>query len=298
MINALNMEFEIVRTVLGNDSTEVSVYIDAKRDSGTHYTIISILSKSIAKDIAERMAVGGLFSQNRDFVGSFTHRDALHLVFHYYPESRLANKEALYAPSFAKRKGIALSFLTALAETEIRGDIGRLLITGDNVNISPDGEVYLNYFLDFNKFIPSPDQDDFYRDAAKFAFDILSREYAVKYEQQTELYPNELRLMYKKTKNRTFKSYSQIMAFIKTLSDMPKEQRVGIMRLLGVFERIRSFLFKNPANLFLAVVVAVTLGYLGYQLMIRATAEKSAKENTMYVGMQTIGEVYLGEKDV
>jgi len=298
MISALNMEFEIVRTVLKNDANEISVCIDAKRDSGAHYTILSIFSKSIAKDIAERMAVDGLFSQNSDFVGSFTLRDALHLVFHYHPESRLANKEALYAGSFAKRKGIALSFLTALAETEIRGDIGRLLITDENVNISSGGKVYLNYFLDFKKFTPSPGQDDFYRDAARFAFEILSREYAEKYEQQTELYPNELRLMYKKTQNRAFKSYSQLMAFIKTLSDTPREQRVGIMRLLGVFEGIRSFLFKNPANLFLTVVVVITLGYLGYQLMIRALAEKSTKENTVYVGMQTIGEVYLGEENV
>lgn len=298
MIRALNMELEIVRTVFRSQVNEVSVYADVKRDSGTHYTVISIFSKSVAKEIAGRITLNGLFTQNSDFLGSFTHRDSLCLVFLYHPESRLANKEALYAPSFAKRKEVALSFLTALAETEIGGDIGKLLISDANVNISPEGKVYLNYFLDFSEFTPSPDPDDFYRDAAGFAFDILAREYAAKYEQQMELYPNELRLMFKKTENRAFKSHSQIMAFVRTLSDEPKEQRFGIMRLVDRLDKIKDFLLKNPVNFFLVAVVLVTVGYLGYQVAIRAMASRNIKENTVYVGMQVIGEVYLGEENV
>lgn len=298
MINALNMELETVRTVFKGETNEVSVCVDNKRDSGSYYTVVSIFSKTVGKEIAERMAVGGLFAQNSDFIGSFTYRDALQLVFLYRPESRLINREALYASTFSKRKEIALSFLTALAETEMRGDIGKLLITNENVNITPDAKIYINYFLDFGKFTPTAEQDSFCRDAANFAFDILTREYAAKYEQQVGMYPNELRLMYKKVQNKAFRSLSQIMAFIKTLPDKPVEQRFGVMRLVSGFEGIKNFIFKNPAALFLTVVVLVTLGYLGYQLAVRAIADKNTKENTVYVGMQQIGEVYLGEENV
>ena len=298
MISALNMELEIIRTVLRNDVNEISVCTDLKRDTGAHYVDIAIFTRDVTKEIAERMAVDGLFAQNGDFIGSFTYRDALHLVFNYHPESTLANKEALYASNFAARKQVALSFLTALAETDIRGDIGKLLIADRNVNITPDGKVYLNYFLDFGIFAATTEQETFYRDAALFAFGILAREYEVRYDEQMVMYPNELRLMHKKIENRAFRSYSQIMAFIKTLSDKPKEQRFGLSRLLTAYENVRDILQKNPANVFLAAVVLITLGYLTYQVTVRIITEKTTKENTVYVAMQNIGEVYLGEENV
>jgi hypothetical protein len=298
MISALNMELEIVRTVLVSDVNEVSVYSDTKRDTGNYYTMVSVFSKAVAKVLAGRIAIGGLFGGNRDFVGSFTQKDALHLVFVYHPESSLANKQALYAGTFAKRREIALSFLAALAETEITGDLGRLLISDKNINLTPDGKVYLNYFLDFKGFIPSEGEELFLRDAAEYAFHILAQEYAAKYDDQVELYPNDLRLMYKKLQNKTFRSLSQILAFVRTLPDKPPEQRFGIMKLAGAAESVKSYILKKPAHLFLAIVVIMTVGYLGYQLVMRAMASKSIEENTVYVGMQQIGEVYLGEEDV
>jgi hypothetical protein len=298
MINALNMELEIVRTVLVSDVSEVSVYSDTKRDTGSYYTVVSVYSKSVAKDLAGRIAIAGLFGGNGDFVGSFTHKDALHLVFLYHRESTLANREALYAGTFVKRREIALNFLAALAETEIPGDLGRLLVSDRNVNLTPDGKVYLNYFLDFKGFTPSDEQDSFYRAAAEYAFDILTREYAAKYDNQVEQYPHELRLMYKKLQNKAFRSLSQIIAFVRTLPDKPAEQRFGIMKLAGTATAVKDLLLKRPANLFLAIVVIMTLGYLGYQVAIRAMASKSMEENTVYVGMQQIGEVYLGEEDI
>ncbi|MCL2056097.1 MAG: hypothetical protein FWH02_02630 [Oscillospiraceae bacterium] len=298
MISALNMELEAVRTVLSNDVNEVGVYIDAKRDTGSYYTVVALSSSKIAKEIAGRMAITGLFSQNSDFIGSFTQRDVLHLVFNYHEESRLVNRESLYAPNFTKRKEAALSLLAALGETEMSADIGMLLLTDENVNITPDGKIYLNYFLDFGKFSPSVQQDSYYREAAGFTFGILTREYAEKYDAQVEMYPHELRLMYKKMQNKAFRSLSQIMAFVRTLPESPSEQRFGLMRLVGAADTLKGYLLKNPANLFIAAMVIVTLGYLGYQIAVRVAAGRNMRENTVYVGMQQIGEVYLGEENV
>ncbi|MDR2908799.1 MAG: hypothetical protein LBU86_02810 [Oscillospiraceae bacterium] len=298
MINALNMELESIRTVLRNSACEISVAVDRSRDTGTFYTMVAIFSNMAAREIAGRLAVSGAFEQNRDFIGSFTFKDALHLVFTYQPESSLPGKEDIYAGTYEKRRRVALNLLTALAETEVSGDIGKLLLNARNVNLAPDGEVTLNYFLDFGEFVPSGGELGFYRDAAAFALKILAREYEVKYDGQIDSYPHELRLMYKKLQNRAFRSISQIIAFVRELPDKLTEQRFGVMRLAGFFGRIKIFLTKNPANLFLTVIVLVTLGYLGYQLAIRLAAGRRMEENTVYVGMEQIGEVYLGEENI
>jgi len=305
MIQALNMELEIVRTVLRNDVNEICVCTNTDTgaaDGGTvgksYYTVISIFSKSIAKEIASRMAVSGLFAHISDFVGSYTHKDALHLVFAYNPESRLAYKEALYAPTFVKRKEIALSILSALAETEMRGEAGKLLLSEENLNLTADGKVYFNYFLDFeNMKLPEGPENgvEFYRDAAKLAADVLSREYEAKYDGRAAMYPNDLRLMYKKVNTGAFRSISQIMAFVKTLPDKPVEQRFGVMRMAGVFEGFFRLIFGKPANLLLTAVVLITLVYLGYQIAVRVTAGQDTKRNTVYAGMTQIGDIYLGE---
>jgi hypothetical protein len=290
------MELEIVRTVFLGELNEVGVYVDTKRETEQYYTLVSIFSKPIAKELAGRLAIGGLFSGNRDYIGSFTHKDALNLVFVYHPESRLMNKAGLYAPTFSRQKEVALSFLAALAEAEMGEDIGPLLITDENVSITPEGKVYLNYFLDFKRFETGAAQDTFYCTAANYAAEILCREYAAQYDGQTAMYPHELRLMYKKIQNRSFRSLSQIMAFVRALPSQPVRQRLGPMRAVGAFEGIRGFIAKNPAGLFLAVVVLVTVAYLGYQVTVRSMTSRNVRENTVYDGMRHIGEVYLGEE--
>lgn len=297
MMLALNMELETVRTVLRNDVNEVAVCADTCRDTGAYYTVVSIFSSKISKELAGKMAYPGLFAHNGDFVGSFTHRDALCLVFAHRPENRLLSRESLFAPSFPKRKELALGFLTALAETEITGNIGSLLLTDENVHIGPDGKVYLNYFFDFAK-LGRDSPDDFFRDAARYAFGILAREYSARHDGQVDFYPSELRLMFKKIENNSFRSFTQIMAFIKGLSDTQKEPRRGFMRVADTFAGFRSYLAANPSGFFLIVVVVVTLAYLAYQLSIRYAASRDTKENTVFVGMQTIGEVNLGEEFV
>jgi hypothetical protein len=291
------MELKIVRTVFRGNLNDVGVYADTKGGEDQYYTVVSVFSTSVAKELASRLTIGGLFSGNRDYIGSFTHNGALNLVFVYHPESRLMNKSALYAPTFAKQKEVALSFLAALAETGAEEDVGKLLIMDENVNIAPGGKVYLNYFLDFKRFTPNQARDRYYYIAANYAAEILAREYAAQYGGQTDMYPHELCLMYKKIKNRTFRSLSQIMAFVRSLPDKPARRKFGAMRILGAFEGAKNFVAKKPANLFLAAVVLVTVIYLGYQVALRSTTSRSVRENTVFEGMRQIGEIYLGEED-
>lgn len=298
MFTALNMELDIVRSVLKNEVNEVSVCADRLRDSDVFYTLISVHSRALRKELARRMATSGLFLSNSDFVGSFTYRDSLNLVFRYHSESNFLNKEVLYAETFADRKAIALSFLTAMAETQLQGDIGSLLLAERNINIGPGGKVYLNYFLDFAELPSDCSEKDFYRGVAEFTFGILGREYAVKYDGQVEEYPDELRLLHRKTLLGTFRSYNQIMTSVKALSDKQREQRRGVMRALDWLLKLKDFVAAHTMEVFLGVVVAVALFFLGNYLVTRLSASRDTRENTAFVGLQEIGEVYLGDEEV
>lgn len=297
LISALNMELEAIRTVLTNDVNELTVCADRKRETGVYYTVISIKSGKVSKMIAQRINTEGLFTSNNDFVGSFIYLDTLNLVFHYHKESLLKSREALYAASFADRKAIVMNLLVALAETETTGNIGTLLLNDRNINVGPGGQIYLNYFMDFAQLCRDDADEIYYRNVADCAFMILSREYETKHDRNIEYYPQELRLFYKKIESKIFHSYNHIMTFVRSLPDKPQEERFGVWRLIGRTEGIVNYVKANAMTFFLSVTLIITLGFLANQIYIRVRAGKSTQENTTYVGMDTIGEVYLADEN-
>lgn len=298
MIQALNMELEPIRTVLKNNVNEIMVCRDQKRDSGEYYTIISINDTAIRKKIAGKIAGEGLFSSNGDFIGSFVHRDSLNLVFLYQRENRLCNQEAIYGQTFADRKKLATNLLIACAETEITGALGILLIQDYNINVFYGCRITFNYFLDFQKWNPEDGETDFYRHAANYAFGIMSREYQVRLDGDFMCYPKELQLFYRKTQQRNFHSFNHILTFIKTLPDRPSEQHTGFRMILDRLIRLKSNLSAHATPIFLSVILTFTALFTGYQMFTRLTAKSNTQENTMYIGMDRIGEVYLGDEEV
>lgn len=295
MLSALGMHLEPVRTVLKNEVCEVNVYTDAKSGAGRLYTVNTIHSPALTRELAGRVAVGDLFGKCADFVGSFMHRNTLNLVFNYQQERHITSSDIIYSAAFPKRKEIATAFVTALAETGIDGDVGTLLITEENVNIS-GSRVYLNYFLDFGKLPESEGRTRFFNSTAMFAFILLSWGYSERYDGNVDLYPNTLRLMQKKAMSGNFRSFSQVIAFIRDLPDAPQEQRRGITRIFDGIDAVRRALTGNATRTFMTIVVVATLVFLVYQLGIRWSARAQTDRNSVYVGMENIGEVYLGER--
>ncbi len=298
MLSALNMELESVRTVFRNEVNDASVFIDKKRDSGVYYTVLSIFDKEISKDIVFRMSVSGLFSKNSDFIGSFSDKDALCLVFVYHPENRLLQREKININNFPKRRDMVLSLITEIAKTELTGDIGRLMLNEININISPDGDVYLNYFLDFSR-LRQPRQDGaFFYELSSYVFELLSRDFEQRLNGEIERYPNELRLMYKKVTSRAFTSFNQLITFVKSLPDTLRVRRTGLARILDLFTSCYKYIVGKPMNVFILIIVTVTLVFLVYQLSVRAVYTRRTRENTFYSGMEMIGNVYLGEENI
>lgn len=298
MIEALHMQLEPVRTVLQNDVNEILVCVDLKRKTGAFYTVITITAPQIRRQVAGLLAGQGLFSSNSDFLGSFTYGDSLNLVFLYRQESLLEKREAIYGSSFRKRKEMVESLLISLAETQVTGSVGLLLLASENINISPDATVYFNYFLDFAKWKPESGEDLFYARTAELCFHILSREYSIKYDDYLPNYPGELQVMQKKAQLHSFPSFNSILTFVKMIPDEPKEPSVGIRKL---WERILAgwaWVKAHSMALFLVTIVAVTLIYTGYQIFLRVSYRQAAEKNTSYIGLENIGEVYLGDEDV
>ena len=100
MFVALNMELDIVRTVLNNEINDIYVCTDLKNGTGVFYTMISIKSANFRKLIAERMQTSGLFFGNKDYMGSFVFVNQLNLVFRYYHENLLSMMGSVYLYSF------------------------------------------------------------------------------------------------------------------------------------------------------------------------------------------------------
>ncbi|WP_343253258.1 hypothetical protein [Ligaoa zhengdingensis] len=298
MFQVLNMNLHTMRTVLKNAVNEVTVCTDLKRDSGVFYTVVSIADSQVRREVARQVTGEGLFSANRDFVGSFAYRDRFCLVFRYQPEVRLCNREMIQAETFADRKRLAAAFLVACAEIEAGGEVGELLLRERNINLAPDGRVYFNYFIDFGELAGRGQPADFYYAAATCAFDILAREYSERYERQVDLYPRELQAFFKKKESRGFSSFNQILTAVKAIPDEPDELHFGVRRLLDRIIGFKKFLTRNSMTIFLAVLVAATVIYAAYQIVLRVTWRQNEKVNTSYIGMNSIGEVYLGDEDV
>jgi hypothetical protein len=292
------MELEPIRTVLSNEVCEITVCQDQKRMSEGRYTVISVQSSEMRRYLAVWLASENLFAECGDFVGSFIHLDKLDLVFRYTRESRLEGREALYAKSFADCKAIAVSFVTAVAESGLGGDIGMLLLRPENIHVSPVGKITLSYFLDFSELKGENSDDNFFRAVAAYAFELLCWEYRQRYERQINLYPHELQLMYRKMQNKGFSSYSEIIAFIRSLSDTPREQRFGAARALDFASRVKTFILSHSMGFFVGILVLVTLFYLGYQIALRLSVGRDIRNNTSYAGLQTVGELYLGEANI
>lgn len=298
MIEALNMQLEIIRTVLSNEVNEISVCEDLKRKTGVYYTMISIRSASVRRQVAQLLGAGGMLSTNRDYIGSFSHGDSLSLLFLYRQENLLLRREAIYATDFAKRKRMVESMLVALAETQMDNSVGMLLLADRNINVANDGVIYFNYFLDFAKWKPEETDSDFYLATAKRCFDILAREYEAKYDGRLQSYPSELQVFYKKAQLRSFTSFSTIMTFVKIIPDIPSEPSVGFKKLFNGIKGIIREVRANASSFFILLLVTITVVFTGYQITMRLTYRNQTKHNTVYNGMETIGEVFLGDENV
>ena len=296
MFPALDMELEIVRTVLSNEVNDIYVCKDLKQTIGTFYTMISIRDTKCRKIMAEKLNTERLFFSNNDFVGSFIYENCLNLVFRYYHENLLSLLGGVYLETFAECKRSALQLAAAYAQSSADAELGMLILQDQNINITQEGEIYFNYFLDFSKFQKEGTEKNDLKLMAEKVFEILALNYKGKYE-SPDSYPDDLRLFYLKMSTIGFTSIGHLIASIRIIPDELKETKGFMPWLKRNIRKVKTFLFQNSMVTFLTILVIVTLIYAASQIYSRRLFNKAYEKNISYYGIETIGDVYLGNEE-
>lgn len=296
MFPALNMELEIVRTVLQSEVNDVYVCTDLLKNTGVFYTMISIRDTRYRKIVTEKLNTERLFFSNRDFIGSFIYENRLNLVFRYYHENLLSLLGGVYLAEFTDCKRAALNLTAACVECGADPDLGILLLDERNINLTREGDIQFNYFLDFSRMGQGADESAYIQKIAQAVFGILELNYKGRYD-DPENYPDDLRLFYLKMRTTGFASIGHMISNIRAMSDKPVERR-GILWWFGSrFRKVKNFLFRNSMTAFLTVLVVVTLIYAGGQIHTRWKIKKAYESNISYYGIEYIGNVYLGNEE-
>lgn len=295
MFPALNMELEIVRTVLKNNVNDIYVCTDIIKNTGSFYTMISIRDKKVRKIVTEKLNTERIFFSNRDFLGSFTYGDCLNLVFRYYHENLLSLMSGIYLEEFADCKRTALNLISACAESGAGPDMGMLLLEERNINITKDGNIQFNYFLDFSQ-MQQANEEQYLKGVAETAFSILELNFKGSHE-SPEGYPNDLRLFYLKMSNGGLTSLGHMISLIRGMSDKQIVTKGISWWIRNRFRCTKNFLFRNSMTTFLTVLVVATLIYAGVQIHSRWRMRKAYENNVSYYGIEYIGNVYLGDEE-
>lgn len=296
MFPALNMELEVVRTVLQNDVNDVYVCTDLKKNTGVFYTMISIKDTKNRKVMAQKLNTEKMFFSNHDFVGSFTYESCLNLVFRYYHENLLSLLGGVYLVEYKDCKNAALALITACAECAASPDMGMLLLNERNINITKEGEVQFNYFLDYSEFKAGVGEDAYLRRLSDIVFQILELNYKSRYD-RPENYPGDLRLFYLKMTTTGFSSFGHMISMIRSMDDKPKETKGIFWWMESHFQQGRRFLFRNSTNTFLTILFLVTCVYAANQIYTRWKIQKAYESNVSYYGIEYVGTVYLGDEE-
>lgn len=296
MFPALDMELEIVRTVLHTDVNDVYVCTDQKKNTGVFYTMVSVKGARYRKLVTEKLNTERLFFSNSDFVGSFVYEDRLNLVFRYYHENLLSLMGGVYLLEFVDCKKAALNLIAAYAQCGADPEMGKLLLQNQNINIAKDGEVQFNYFLDFSGLEADAKAGNDLAVLAEIVFGILELNYKGRYD-SPENYPDDLRLFYLKMSTTGFASIGHLISMVRSMADKPAETRGIIPWLKKTFSNIKRFLFRNSIVTFLTILVIVTLIYAASQIYSRWIYKKAFEQNVSYYGIEHIGDVYLGNEE-
>ena len=174
--------------------------------------------------------------------------------------------------------------------------MGVLLLNDRNINITREGEVQFNYFLDFSQWQPGIEEQRYYQEVAQKVFGILELNYKGKYE-TPDSYPGDIRLFYMKMTTTGFPSLGHMISAVRNMPDKPVEMRGLLWWFKSRFQRVRGFLFRNAMTAFLTILVAVTVIYAGVQIHGRWKVRKAYESNISYNGIDYIGNVYLGDTE-
>lgn len=217
-------------------------------------------------------------------------------MFRYYHENLLSLLGGVYLVEFADCKRAALGLIAACAECGAGADMGVLLLNDRNINITREGEVQFNYFLDFSQWQPGIEEQRYYQEVAQKVFGILELNYKGKYETPGQLSGRYPAVLYEDDDHRFSVSGTYDLGGAEYAGQAGGDARTSLV-VQSRFQRVRGFLFRNAITAFLTILVAVTVIYAGVQIHGRWKVRKAYESNISYNGIEYIGNVYLGDTE-
>ncbi len=82
------------------------------------------------------------------------------------------------------------------------------------------------------------------------------------------------------------------------LSDGFSEPAVGWRYIWSKIKMAITYIKENWMTLTAIALVVVTVIFLGYQIYIRVRASQMQEDNFVYIGLEQIGDVFLGDEDL
>lgn len=288
MIQALNKQYEVVRTVSESDVNDVLVCKSLAGDDRKLYTLIRVRDRALRSRLLEIFSRDGIISWAGGFQEMAASESSLIIVFDYNNENRLFYYKTLYWKSFSDRLQAARNLLSELMSFSLPNELVFFMLEDENINLTADGRIYFNYFADLKSLPPNVSNEDVVCKAASLVYRILS--------DGLRTHPKELVLLKRKISRRAFNSFASVFM---TLRDMPDRLEADVSML----DRAKKSILNRRAKItgfikvsLLVLMLAASLFYTVTEIRTR-TVPVSAGDNVIekYNGLNKIGTVNLNE---
>lgn len=300
MIYALGYALEQVRTVLKNDTNDIYIYKKREEGINTFYTCVCIKNDEIKKKVLLTLSSYPNIAKNMDYVGQFILQGHLNLLFLYHEERKIASYIEVCGGSFEQSYKICMNLVRECQASHFPTNWLLMLLQQENINVTEGGEVYFNYFLDFDRFLHAAYlKETGFDQLAYTIFEILSRPYWRIHK--LSKYPKELRLLNNKMNHQGFNSYADFYEYLKLLPEKLESEQGVIYKLKLIFSKVRRGIKKYAPIVMMGGIICIAVIYSLFQIHTRnelREANKAVEEEMQtYKKMYCIGTVEIQKVD-
>lgn len=287
MIHTLEKSYEIIRTVFSNNKYSVNVCKKANSDAKVFYTALILRDKQLQSRVLQLIPEHDLKSNLNDICEIIAADSELILLFKYNTESPLFYYNSLYWKRFSDRLNVARNLLAELMSNNLPQEMLLFLLEDYNINLTSDGNIYFNYFMDLNLLPTSVSEQDVVNKAAEVVLRILT--------ENNSIHLSEINLFTVKVQRKSYTSFAAIYSDLKLIPDTSENGSFFIYKYKRLYKKYKSKVVFGLKLAFLILAVCVSLFYAYNQWHARSLAS-NAEETQQYDGLTKIGTVILEEK--
>lgn len=285
MIYSLDKKFEVVRTIVSNKTNDVMVAKAKTNNDPQFYTLVQIKDKSCQARLLKIISQNHMGNFISDFVEIMAFESSVILIFKYITESKLFYYKSLYWRNFSDRLKVAKNLLAELMSSRMPVEILYFMLDENNLNLTADGSVFFNYFLNFDILPETVNMQDIINRAAEVVLRILTEDIKIKYF--------ETDLLRVKVLRKSFSSFADIYSDLKNIPDKEETGSYLFKKLKRWNKRYKARVLSITKAVILAVIIGASLFYTFTQWDSRKAVPVQATETAVYDGLNKIGTITL-----